>query len=259
MYTAVATALAGGLVEGGICRLGDVVAADILVAARDAFTAATGIATEADNETAMATADVVVLAVKPQVAAEVLLPLHGMFGDKLFVSIAAGLSLANLQKWVGSDRLVRGMPNTPALVGKGAAVYACSGGVTADDRALVERIFGAVGIVMEMDESKLDAVTGLSGSGPAYVFEMVQAMVDGAELVGLAPEAALALTVQTVAGAAEMAARKMGTPDELRTAVTSPGGTTAAGLAVLEDAEFREIMARVIRAAAERSAELGQG
>ena len=249
-----ATALAGGLVEGGICRLGDVVAADILVAARDAFTAATGIATEADNETAMATADVVVLAVKPQVAAEVLLPLHGMFGDKLFVSIAAGLSLANLQKWVGSDRLVRVMPNTPALVGKGAAVYACSGGVTADDRALVERIFGAVGIVMEMD-----AVTGLSGSGPAYVFEMVQAMVDGAELVGLAPEAALALTVQTVAGAAEMAARKMGTPDELRTAVTSPGGTTAAGLAVLEDAEFREIMARVIRAAAERSAELGQG
>ena len=150
------------------------------------------------------------------------------------------------------------MPNTPALVSKGAAVYACSGGVTADDRALVERIFGAVGIVMEMDESKLDAVTGLSGSGPAYVFEMIQAMVDGAEVVGLAPEAALALTVETVAGAAEMVARKMGTPDELRTAVTSPGGTTAAGLAVLEDAEFRDIIKRVIQAASERSAELGQ-
>ena len=88
---------------------------------------------------------------------------------------------------------------------------------------------------------------------------MIQAMVDGAEVVGLAPDAALALTVQTVTGAAEMVARKMGTPDELRTAVTSPGGTTAAGLAVLEDAEFREIMARVIRAATERSAELGQG
>jgi len=114
-------------------------------------------------------------------------------------------------------------------------------------------------VVCEMPEEKLDAVTGLSGSGPAYVFELVKAMVDGAKAVGLPPDDALDLTVQTVAGAAEMLRQKMGTPDELRDAVTSPGGTTAAGLQVLKDADFRDLIARVIQRATERSVELGKG
>jgi len=252
-----ATALAGGLVKGGVFAVDDVTATDVVAGARAAFTDSTGIQTEAGNDTATAVADVVILAVKPQVAAEVLLPLHGAFDDKLFVSIAAGLSIEKLREWIGSDRVIRVMPNTPALVGQGAAVFACGDGVTADDRDLATRIFDAVGIVCEMDEDKLDAVTGLSGSGPAYVFEMIQAMVDGAVAAGLPADSALDLTVQTVAGAAEMVRQKMGTPDELRTAVTSPGGTTAAGLEVMNDVDFRAIMTQVIARATERSAELG--
>jgi pyrroline-5-carboxylate reductase len=252
-----ATALASGIINGGVCGAGDVIATDVLGNARDMFSAATGAGTTDDNATAIRGADVVVLAVKPQVAESVVAPLKGAFSGKLLISIAAGLSLSKLCYWSDSDRVVRVMPNTPTMVGKGASAYATAAAVDDADRRTVDQILGAGGICYEVSEAHLDAVTGVSGSGPAYVFEFIQAMVDGAVDVGLDAGLAEALVVQTVAGAAEMVQQKKGTPDELRVAVTSPGGTTAAGLKVLEDADFRQLMADVIRRATERSVELG--
>lgn len=253
-----ATALSGGLIQNNVFAADAVMATDVSPEACRAFEARTGAATTDDNSDAVRSANTVVLAVKPQVAEAVMAPLKGLFAGKLFVSIAAGLALEQLCAWSGSDRVIRVMPNTPAMVGRGAAVFSCAAGVTDADRETATKIFGTVGVVCEMPEEKLDAVTGLSGSGPAYIFELVKAMVDGAKAVGLPPDDALDLTVQTVAGAAEMLRQKMGTPDELRDAVTSPGGTTAAGLQVLKDADFRDLIARVIQRATERSVELGK-
>ena len=150
------------------------------------------------------------------------------------------------------------MPNTPLMVGKGASAYAL--GPDADDAAaaIAERLLGALGVVKRVEEKQLDAVTALSGSGPAYVFELAKALAEAGEKVGLDSELALELTVQTIAGAAEMMARKLGTPDQLRDAVTSPNGTTAAGLKVMADSDFRGMMEKVVIAARDRSIELGK-
>jgi pyrroline-5-carboxylate reductase len=254
-----ATAIAAGLLEQRVFTAAGLLAADKIEAARVAFTAATGVRCVADNAAAVAGAEAVLLAIKPQDAPTALPPLADLLAGKLLISIAAGLSLAKLAGWARTERVIRVMPNTPDMVRMGAAVYACAPGATAADRALCQRIFSAVGIACEMPEAQLDAVTGVSGSGPAYVFEFVQAMVEGAVRAGLPADAALDLVVQTVAGAAEMLRQKRGTPDELRQAVTSKGGTTAAGLQVLADAHFRDLMATVIQRATERSRELGRG
>jgi len=253
-----ATAIARGLVENGVLGIDAICAVDVSAEARGAFSDATDIVCSRDAEEAVRGRDVVVLAVKPQVAEEAVRPLVGFCSGKLVVSIAAGLPLVRLCEWFESTRVVRVMPNTPLMVGKGASVYACGADVTDLDREFLQKLFGAAGIVFELDEVKLDAVTALSGSGPAYIFEMIQALVDGAVGEGLPAEVALQLTAQTVAGAAAMVQAELGTPDELRVAVTSPGGTTAAGLAVMRDAGFRTLMADVVRAATERSVELGR-
>ncbi|HAR65536.1 MAG TPA: pyrroline-5-carboxylate reductase [Lentisphaeria bacterium] len=252
-----ATAMAGGIVERGVCAPADIIGTDVLPRARQAFSDATGCQTMEENHAAIAEADVIILAVKPQVAQMVLAPLNGHFHHALVVSIAAGLTLRSLIEWCQTNRVVRVMPNTPALVGLGASAYACADGVKQADREAVEQILGAIGVVACMDEVHLDAVTGLSGSGPAYVFEFIQAMIDGGVAMGLDAESAKTLTVQTLAGAAEMVSRGLGTPDELRKAVTSPNGTTAAGLEVLAEGDLRGLMAHVIKRATERSLELG--
>jgi pyrroline-5-carboxylate reductase len=253
-----ATAIASGLVDHKVFASDAILATDVYEPAREAFSARTGATCSCDNAAVVAQADAIVLSVKPQVAAQVLAPLKGSFADKLFISIAAGLSIDSLAAWTGAGRIIRVMPNTPAMVATGASVFSCAPAVTETDRELARRIFGAIGIVHEMPEPKLDAVTGLSGSGPAYVFEFIQALVDGGVAAGLDAESAHELVVQTVAGAAEMLRQGMGTPDELRTAVTSPGGTTAAGLSVMADANFRDIMSQVVARATARSIELGQ-
>jgi pyrroline-5-carboxylate reductase len=253
-----ATAIASGLVDHKVFAPHEIIATDLSDAARQAFFDRTAATCSCDNAALVAQADAIVLAVKPQVAAQVLAPLKGKFADKLFISIAAGLSIDSLADWTGASRIIRVMPNTPAMVATGASVFSCAPAVTEADRELTRRIFGAIGIVHEMPEAKLDAVTGLSGSGPAYVFEFIQALVDGGVAAGLDAESAHELVVQTVAGAAEMLRQGMGTPDELRVAVTSPGGTTAAGLSVMAEANFRDIMSRVVARATARSIELGQ-
>ena len=252
------TAIARGLIRNEVWPREGLAAADVSAPARSAFEAATGVVVAGSAEGVVSGADVVLVAVKPQVAAAAVPPLKEACRGALVVSIMAGVTLARLGDWLGGGRIVRVMPNTPLTVGKGASVFACGPDVSEADRETVRRIFGALGIVYEMGEEQLDAVTALSGSGPAYVFEMIQALADAAVAVGLPPDEALALTAQTVAGAAEMVQQGLGSPDELRIAVTSPGGTTAAGLAVLGAADFRGLIRDVLRAARDRSVELGK-
>jgi pyrroline-5-carboxylate reductase len=254
-----ATAMARGLVETNTWARADLLAADVAPAAREAFTLATGVACAESAERIVGAADVLVLAVKPQGAQAAVAPLAAGSRGKLVISICAGLKLATLARWFGSERIVRVMPNTPLMVGQGAAVFACAAGVTAADKAVAQRIFGALGIVHELPEDLLDAVTALSGSGPAYVFEFIQALADAGAALGLPADVALALAAQTVAGAAEMVRRGLGTPDALRDAVTSKGGTTAAALAVLAKRDFRGLLREALTAARDRSVELGRG
>lgn len=254
-----ATAIGRGLVEKRVLSATDLLAADVSPAARQAFAAATG-AVCAESALPLApSADVLVLAVKPQVARDAALSLAAAGGGKLVISICAGLTVATLGSWFGHNRIIRVMPNTPLMVGKGASVFACGAGVNDADRKIAENIFGTLGVVCELPEEKIDAVTALSGSGPAYVFEMIQGLVEAGVAAGLPAGVALDLTAQTVAGAAEMVQRKLGTPDELRVAVTSPGGTTAAGLAEFAKADFRGLLKKVVLAARDRSLELGRG
>jgi pyrroline-5-carboxylate reductase len=253
-----ATAIAGGLVRGGVARAEELVACDVSAAAGAAFTAATGTVCHGRPGEAFAAAEVLLLAVKPQQAQEAIRSLPGLRPEVLVVSIAAGIPLSRLEAWFGTGRVIRVMPNTPLLVGQGATVFARGSAAAQADAGLCQRIFGSLGLVREVPEAWINAVTALSGSGPAYVFEMVQALVDAGVAVGLPAELALELTVQTLAGAAEMLRQRQGTPEALRRAVTSPGGTTAAGLAVLEAAGFRSLVGRTVQAARDRADELGR-
>lgn len=253
-----ATAIAGGLVQRRVLAAGDLAACDISAEARAAFTAATGVSCEASPGAAFGEADAVLLAVKPQTAEAAVRSLPGLRGDVLVLSIAAGIPLARLEGWFRTGRVIRVMPNTPLLVGQGASVFARGSEASDADAEVCRLIFGSLGLVREVPEGWIDAVTAVSGSGPAYVFEMVEAMAQAGVAAGLPRELALELTVQTVAGAAEMLRQGMGTPEELRRAVTSPGGTTAAGLAVLEQGGFRGLVARTVRAARDRAQELGR-
>ena len=199
-----------------------------------------------------------VLCVKPSDAAEALTGVRESAPEKLIISIMAGVNLETLQAMAGENaRLARVMPNTAALVHKGAAVYTLGHGAGADDAAVVERILGAVGTVHRVSESLLDAVTGLSGSGPAYIYLLIEALADGGVLMGLPRELALALAAQTTAGAAEMVLQTKKHPAELRDMVASPGGTTIAGIKALEDGGVRAAILEAVRAATERSRELG--
>lgn len=198
-----------------------------------------------------------VVAVKPDVVASVL-PTLAAAGVERVLSIAAGVRIAAIEDGLGAGaRVVRSMPNTPALVGRGAAAIS-GGSATSDaDLAWATDILSAVGTVVSVPESDLDAVTGLSGSGPAYVFHLVEGLIAAGIAEGLAPDVADALARQTVLGAATLLVESGDDPAELRAAVTSPGGTTAAGLAVFADADLIDLVGRVVKAAAARSRELG--
>jgi pyrroline-5-carboxylate reductase len=179
--------------------------------------------------------------------------------EKLMVSIAAGITLAKLCEGLKSNRVVRVMPNTPALIGKGASAYSLGPEATAADGELVGQLLGAVGQAFWVDEKLLDAVTGLSGSGPAFVYVMIEALSDGGVRVGLPRDVATALAAQTVRGAAEMVVTTGEHPAVLKDKVASPGGTTIAGLAALESGGLRAALIAAVEAATKRSAELGKG
>jgi pyrroline-5-carboxylate reductase len=206
-----------------------------------------------------APADGAVLAVKPD-DVEAACAAVAATGTPVVLSIAAGVTLASLEAALGPDvRVVRAMPNTPALVGAGAAAIAPGSTATGDDLAWAESLLSAVGTVVRVPEHLLDAVTGLSGSGPAYVFLVAEALIDAGVLAGLPRATSTALVLQTLLGSARLLTESGQGPEALRAAVTSPGGTTAAGLRALEERAVRAALSEAVQAATRRSRELGQG
>jgi pyrroline-5-carboxylate reductase len=210
-----------------------------------------------DLATAVAHADVVLLAVKPNVIPIVAKQEQPFWERKLVISVAAGISLQRLGAWIGHQRIVRVMPNTPCLVQAGASGFCCGDDVTAADRKTVQTMLEAVGIAVEVSEPQLDAVTGLSGSGPAYVCMMIEAMADGGVMAGLPRPLALRLATQTVLGTAKMVAETGQHPGQLKDAVASPGGTTIAAISSLEQNGMRGAFIQAVMAAANRSIEMG--
>jgi len=254
-----ASALIGGLIARGAAAA-TLAAIDPAAEQRAALAARFGIATHAVADAAALEADVVVLAVKPQQMKAAVTAAAPWIAGRLVVSVAAGVRAADLSRWLGgSTRIVRAMPNTPALVGLGATGLAALPGSRPEDRDAAEAIMGAVGqTVWVDDEARLDAVTALSGSGPAYVFRFIEAMIDGATALGLSPEQARRLTLQTVSGAAQLAASSSEPPAVLRERVTSKGGTTAAALDVLNAGDLAGLVAQAMAAANHRSETLGR-
>jgi pyrroline-5-carboxylate reductase len=252
-----ATALAAGWARAGLLDVPRSRAA--YPDARTKFQSATGVAAGESNRAVIDACDVLVLAVKPQVMADVLAEAKAAVRPAhLVVSIAAGVTLKTLADGLGSTRLVRVMPNTPCLVGASATGFAPGPGATPDDAALVERLFGAVGVAHRVPEHLLDAVTGLSGSGPAFVYLFIEALADGGVKCGLPRNVAQALAAQTVLGAAKMVLETGQHPGALKDAVASPGGTTIAGLHALERAAFRAAAMDAVEAASRRAEELGK-
>jgi pyrroline-5-carboxylate reductase len=256
-------ALAAGLLASGTSP-GAIRAADPDPARRRALEESRGIRCGAENREVVEQSDLVVLAVKPSQVAKVLRELGGASDSSLarplWVSIAAGVALSAIaEELPPGARVVRSMPNTPALVGEGATAFVANPHATEADRAAARSLFESVGTAWEAPaEELLDAVTGLSGSGPAYLFLFLEALGEAGVRMGLPHEAAHALAAQTVLGAARLARESGRTPAELRAQVTSPGGTTVAGLERLEAAGFRSAIEQAVEAATRRSRELGR-
>lgn len=256
-----ASALALGWLRAGLISPASAVAADPFPQARERFGQLTGIPVTANNGEVVAASDILLIAVKPQhvraLLAEIaphLKPSHTL------VSIAAGITLAAIAEAVGADRaVVRVMPNTPALVGESASGYACGPKVSSDTAAVVDTLLNAVGKAFAVPEHLLDAVTGLSGSGPAYVCLMIEALSDGGVRMGLPRDVATALAAQTLLGTAKMVLETGKHPGQLKDAVASPGGTTIAGIHALERGGLRAALMDAVEAAARRATELGNG
>ncbi len=254
-----ATALVRGVVKTGAISAGAIVVSDAVPGVAEDLAASAGVAAVTNGEL-IATADAVVLCVKPHDALDALRSVRDGAADTLIISIVAGLPIARLQDAAGAAaRLVRVMPNTPALIGRGAAAYSLGATATNADAALTEKILGGVGEIVRVKEELLDVVTGLSGSGPAYVYLVIEALSDAGVLMGLPRDLSLKLAAQTVAGAAEMVLETGRHPAVLRDEVTSPGGTTIAGIEALELGGARAAFISAVRAATERARELGGG
>ena len=254
-----AGAIAFGLVGRGISPA-QLCAYDPSPEAAEKFAELTGAVCTATMKEALKDAGIVLFAVKPQYAKAAFDEARDYLGGKLLISIAAGLSISKLTELSGGlERVIRVMPNTPALVGEGMSCFCGAPGATEDDLKKAEEILSSFGLCRRMPESMLDAVTGLSGRGPASVFEFIMALADGGVYAGLPRDAAMELAAQTVFGSAMMVLKRgKDHPAVLRDAVISPGGTTARGVAALDEGAFRSIVMKAVIAAAERSAELGR-
>jgi pyrroline-5-carboxylate reductase len=254
-----AEALIGGLLVSETCRPADIWAADPLTVRCEAMKTQFGVRVGAANQQAAEWADAAVLAVKPQVLAQVLSEVGSYLDGKLVVSIAAGISIEHIRRLIPSARaIVRAMPNTPALVREGATAVAFAPGCSEQDTAVAKGLFESVGRTVEVEERLMDAVTGLSGSGPAYVFMAIEALADGGVKMGLARRTAELLAAQTVLGAARLVMERSEHPAQLKDQVASPGGTTIAGLHQLEQNGFRAALIAAVEAATNRSKELGR-
>lgn len=254
-----ATALARGCLQAELVPPEKITAADPFPAALESFAGQVAGAKLSENNAAvLGQSEVVVLAVKPQMMAGVLSDIKPHVEPKhILVSIAAGITLAKLAAGLPENtRLIRVMPNTPCLVGLGASCYCRGPSANAEDADMVRQILGSVGEAYEVEEPLLDAVTGLSGSGPAFIYRVIESLAAGGAAEGLDQKLALRLAALTARGAAEMVLTTGQSPAELREQVTSPGGTTLAGLEVLEAQQGPQAFAAAVEAATNRSKEL---
>lgn len=254
-----AEALIGGMLAAKLCEPGNIRVADPVAGRRDHLKRQFGIQISDSNREVASWGDCVVLAVKPQVIGEVLKGIADELTEALVLSIVAGVSISRVAQMCGQrTRIIRAMPNMPALVQEGMTALAISDGVTEPEMELVRRIFESIGKVVSIEERLMDAVTGLSGSGPAYVFLAIEALSDGGVKMGLPRDIAGVLAAQTVMGAARMVLETGQHPASLKDRVASPGGTTIAGLHCLEQGGLRAALMNAVEAATKRSQELGR-
>ena len=254
-----AEALISGILKSKLASPDFLFATDVSAARLEIIKAHYHIQVAPQNSDALSGADVILLCVKPQVLNEVLEEIQGNLSkQQLVISVAAGVPIKSIQTTIGQTiPLVRAMPNTPAIVQEGVTALSACSNLSKDHLELAKRLFESVGKVVVVDESLMDAVTGLSGSGPAYVYLAIEALIDGGVRVGLPRNVAQVLAVQTVLGAAKMVRETGEHPAVLKDRVTSPGGTTIAGLQRLEEGGLRATLIEAIEAAAHRSRELG--
>jgi len=256
-----AEAMIGGLVRGKHVAAGKIAASDPRKERLEELRQQFGIDVTTNNREIVQRSGLVVLSVKPQIMDKILREVgEHMKPGTLVVSIAAGVDTATIEEAVADGvRVVRAMPNTPALVGAGATAIAAGKHASETDLATAKALFDAVGITVELDESHLDAVTGLSGSGPAYIFLILEALADAGVKVGLSRRNAQRLAAQTVMGSAKMLLETDEHPGKLKDMVTSPGGTAIAGLHTLEEGGLRTTLINAVETATKRSRELGRG
>ncbi len=255
-----ATAMIKGLIESGVYEKGQLGASDKDSSALKRVTEQFGVKPYVSNRDLVNQCSTVVLSIKPQNMKDVLDEVKdGIRDDHLIISIAAGIPIKMIHDIVKRDiPLIRVMPNTPALVQKGVSALAAGAFVQPEHMAIAKAIFGAVGDTVEVEEKMMDAVTALSGSGPGYIFRMMECMVDAGVGVGLEKETALSLVIQTFLGAAHLARSSEHSLSHLREMVTSPGGTTEAGLCMLNEMGVAETISKTVGAACKRSVELGK-
>jgi len=255
-----AEALIKGMLAAGVAKADRILVSDVSNERLEYLNKNYGIVIQRSNKDAAAQAGIILLCVKPQIIDVVLSKIEPVANhEKLVISIAAGVTIARIEKMLANKpRVIRVMPNTPALVLSGAAGLASGSTSTASDMMTAQQIFGAVGRAVVVEEKLMDAVTGLSGSGPAYVFTIIEALADAGVKAGIPRELALELSAQTVYGAAKMVLETHEHPGRLREKVTSPGGTTVEGLHMLEKGKLRETLMNAVEAATARSRELGK-
>ena len=253
-----AEAIIKGLLSGKVCVAESIWVADPVADRRDLLKSQFGIRVGSANREAVSWADVIVLAVKPQHLPAVLRELGSNLAHALVISIVAGVTVRTIvEQTGGTTRVARAMPNTPALVREGMTALTMGAGISDEDAGLIRTIFEAIGRVVTVEERLMDAVTGLSGSGPAYVFQAIEALADGGVMMGLPRQTAELLAAQTVFGSARLVLESGVHPAQLKDQVASPGGTTIAGLHQLEQRGFRAALMAAVEAATTRSKELG--
>jgi len=245
------------LLRAKFCAPGEIIAGEPNDQLRHTVQAETGIAVTADNLEIARSAETILIGVKPAVVLPVVREIAAVLEDKLVISLAAGVRLESMES-VALARFMRVMTNTPSAICRGASAIAPGVRTTMEDLTVAEEVFTAVGIVVQIEEQQIDAVTALAGSGPAFVYTVIESLAEGAQQRGLSSEAALRLATQTVLGAAQLASETGLSPEELRKMVVTPGGTTAAGLAAMKKMNGSEAIAAAVEAATDRGQEMAK-
>jgi pyrroline-5-carboxylate reductase len=246
-----------GLVRAKFCAPGLILVSEPNEATRRVLEHELGISGTTDNAEVAAKSEVILIGVKPSVVVPVLNELAPLLEHKLVVSLAAGVRLASMER-AAAAHFMRAMTNTPSAICRAATALARGSRTTNGELSAVREIFGTIGVVVEVGDEQIDAVTALAGSGPAFVYTVIEALAHGGEKTGLAPDAALELATQTVLGASQLATETKLSPEELRKMVVTPGGTTAAGLAAMEKLKTADGLIAAVEAATKRGQEMAQ-